>query len=71
MVVQYTFIHAYTLNAHIHVPPLHTHIHTGLAGANDIENAQIYVFVNEITDLLEATYKSFFEKDEAKKVFVH
>ena len=51
--------------------PLHTHIHTGLAGANDIENAQIYVLVNEITDLLEGTYKTFFEKDEAKKVCVH
>ena len=43
---------------------------TGLAGSNDIENAQIWGLVDETTDLLEKAFKSFFEKDEAKKVCV-
>ena len=51
---------------------MHTHTHTlmitGLAGSNDIENAQIWGLVDETTDLLEKAFKSFFEKDEAKKV---
>ena len=47
------------------------HTHTGLAGSNDIENAQIWGFVDETTDLLTKVYKPFFEKDEAKKVYIY
>ena len=57
----------------IYMYPMHTFLstHTGLAGSNDIENAQIWGLVDETTDLLEKAYKSqYFEKDEAKKVCV-
>ena len=74
-------LHAHT---HMHMHTMHTRTHahthtctlthtrscmiTGLAGSNDIENAQIWGLVDETTDLLEKAFKSFFEKDEAKKV---
>ena len=59
-----------------HVPmhtPIHTcpHTHIGLAGSNDIENAQIWGFVDETSDMLEKAYKPLFEKDEAKKVYIY
>ena len=56
----------------IYMYPMHTFLstHTGLAGSNDIENAQIWGFVDETTDLLQKVYRPFFEKDEAKKVYI-
>ena len=65
----HTHMHMHTMHTHTHA---HSHTHTlmitGLAGSNDIENAQIWGLVDETTDLLEKAFKSFFEKDEAKKV---
>jgi len=66
-----TCTHAHPLTfTHVSMHTLtHTcHIHTGLAGSKDIENAQIWGFVDETSDLLEKAYKPYFEKDEAKKV---
>ena len=78
------YLDAYTLNAHIHPPCTHTHAHThmcthtythnthiGLAGSDDIENGQIWGYVDEVTNLLEKVFKGFFEKDDVKKVRVH
>jgi len=39
----------------------------GLAGSNDIENAQIWGVIDEINDLFESIAKCHFEKDETRK----
>ena len=57
----HTVMHA----AHTHT---HTHTHTGLAGSNDIENAQMWGTVDEIKDFGESMVRCHFEKDETKKV---
>lgn len=40
----------------------------GLAGSDDVENAQIAAVVDAIGDVLREVFKFVFEKDEEKKV---
>ena len=47
---------------------LHARIHTGLAGSNDIENAEIWAIMEVILDTANDWIKVRNEKDETRKV---
>ena len=48
--------------------PLSLQSHAGLAGSDDVENAQIAAAVDSVDGILTEVVKFFFEKDEEKKV---